>query len=65
MAVSALPPAHLIVVSLVGWLKEGGVGSFCLQRVAFIASRFQLNSRSGAGSLFIRGKVHRVQIEAA
>ena len=32
------PPAHLIVVSLVGWLKEGGVGSFCLQRVVFIAS---------------------------
>ena len=65
MAVSALPPAHLIVMSLVGWLKEGGGGSFCLQRVVFIASRLQLNSRSGAGSFLIRGKVHRVQSEAA
>ena len=30
-------PAHLIVVSRVEWLEEGGMGSFGLQRVVFMA----------------------------
>ena len=56
MAVSALSPAHLIVVSLVGWLAEGRVGPFWPLRVAFVAPKMQPNARSGAGSFYYVGR---------
>ena len=57
--------SQFFVVLRVGWLEEGGMGSLGLLRAPSGASTLQLNSRSGAGSFLIRGKVHRVQIEAA
>ena len=58
------PPAHLIVVSLLGGFMESAAGWFGLRRAASGASKRTSMSESGAGSFSLRSRPRRGQSEA-